>query len=172
MSTRVQELRQLLRSVQSAESEADLKELDETVSAIFQEGLATQCFPELFQVFERFPDKDGFGVFWSILHGLEAVPGYQPFLLDSVERAPSEFTVRMINRMLNAGELQIGSSELLSALEHIAARMDIPPAVRDEAARFVSHQQRKRGKPGGAAHPSQPDRSETNRSPAAVGSGR
>src|SRR6266699_3425150 len=123
MCARIQELRERLRSVQSAESEADLKVLDETVTAIFQEGFANQCFAELFQIFERFPERDGFGVFWSILHGLEAVSGYEPLLLESVERAPSEFTVRMINRMINAGELRIGSRDLMSVLEGTAARM-------------------------------------------------
>ena len=162
MSTRVEELRERLRSVQSAESEAYLKVLDEAVSAIFQEGLATQFFADLFQIFERFPSQDGFGVFWSILHGLEAAPGYEPFLMESVGRAPSEFTVRMINRMINAGELRIGSRELLSVLEHIAARIDIPPSVRDQAAGFVSHQQKKRGEPGGAANQSKPVKPDKN----------
>ena len=55
MTSRVHELTERLRSVQSAESETDLKVLDETVNAIFQEGLQSQLMAELFGVFERFP---------------------------------------------------------------------------------------------------------------------
>ena len=92
MSSRVDEFRARLQSVESAESEADLRVLDETATAIFQEGLASQLFADLFRIFERFPDKDGFGVFWSIVHGLEAVLGYEPSLLESVEDAAKSAT--------------------------------------------------------------------------------
>jgi hypothetical protein len=54
-------------------------------------------------VFERFPDDDGAGVFWSIVHGLEALPGYEHQLLTSISRVPSDMGVTMLGRLLNAG---------------------------------------------------------------------
>jgi hypothetical protein len=138
MNPRIQALRERLASVQSAEAEADLKLLEETVTAIFQEGLASQCFADLFRIFERFPESDGFGLFWSILHKLEAVPGYEPALLESVERAPSLFTITMISRLINGGKPQIGSRDLMQVLKHTASRADIPDAVREEAEESVN----------------------------------
>jgi hypothetical protein len=46
-------------------------------------------------VFERFPDHDGYGVMWSVLHGIEAILNYEIELLASVRRLPTEFGVVM-----------------------------------------------------------------------------
>ena len=65
----------------------------------------------MLRVFERYPDEDGAGVFWSIVHGLEALPGYEPFLVESYsKRAPSEFGVIMLGRILNSGQREIAGT--------------------------------------------------------------
>ena len=43
-----------------------------------------QYYHAIFNLFERFPDDDGAGVFWSALHGMEAVGGYEDLLLLSI----------------------------------------------------------------------------------------
>ena len=145
MNPRIQELRNHLNAVASAESENDLKLLDETLTAIFQEGFESQFVADLLHVFERFPNQDGFGVFWTILHGIESVPGFEGALLDSVEKSPSEFTVRMINRLINAGEDRIGTTNLMQVLRSVAERGDIPSSVSQEASDFLSFQENKKG---------------------------
>ncbi len=62
----------------------------------------------IFNLFERFPDDDGSGVFWSALHGMEAVGSYETLLLQYFRRWPSLMTTTMLRRLMNAGETQIG----------------------------------------------------------------
>jgi len=156
MNARIQELRNHLKTVASADSENDLKLLDETLTSIFQEGFGNEFVSDLLNVFERFPNQDGFGVFWKILHGIESVPGFEGALLESVEKSPSEFTVRMINRLINAGEDRIGSTNLMQVLRSVAKRTDIPPSVAQEAAGFVSFQEKKKGEQVSGGNGGQP----------------
>lgn len=55
--------------------EAQLRQLDETVGAVRPQDCGELEFRALLGVFERFPEDDGFGVFWSIVHCLEACTG-------------------------------------------------------------------------------------------------
>lgn len=70
----------------------------------------------IFNLFERFPEDDGGGVFWSALHGMEAVGGYEEFLLQYLRRWPSLMTRTMLMRMMNGGETQIGKTPIASLL--------------------------------------------------------
>lgn len=60
----------------------------------------------LLGVFERFPDEDGADVFWSIVHGLEDIEGYEPILRDSQRASPCEFKRVMLMRIENAAKSQ------------------------------------------------------------------
>jgi hypothetical protein len=62
--------------------------LDHSLTELFQSGFASQGIDALLGVFERHPTDDGAGVFWAIVHGLEATPGYESALVESVRRAP------------------------------------------------------------------------------------
>lgn len=54
----------------------------------------------LFGVFERFPDDDGAGVLWSIVHGIESLPyAYNALLTESYRRCPSEMAEIMLARL-------------------------------------------------------------------------
>jgi hypothetical protein len=57
----------------------------------------------LLGLLERNQDHDGDGVFWSIVHGLEGLGGYETELAASVLSKPHEMSVLMLNRMLNGG---------------------------------------------------------------------
>lgn len=72
-------------------------------------------------VFERFPEQDGYGVFWGILHALEACEGYELELLASVSRKPCEFNVLMVNRLLNAGVSEIQGQSLDGILRFVVS---------------------------------------------------
>ena len=47
-------------------------------------------------------------MFWSALHGMEAVGGYEQMLLQYFRRWPSLMTKAMLQRILNSGQMQIG----------------------------------------------------------------
>ena len=69
-----------------------------------------------FNLFERFPNEDGAGVFWSALHGMEAVGGYEDLLLQYYRRFPSLMTETMLRRIQNSGQTHIGSVAISSLI--------------------------------------------------------
>lgn len=69
----------------------------------------TLYYHAIFNLFERYPEDDGSGVFWSALHGMEFVGGYENLLLEFHCRSPNLMTRTMLRRMLNVGETQIGN---------------------------------------------------------------
>jgi hypothetical protein len=100
--------------------------LDTLLAELWQTGHPEQAIPELLSVFERYPDEDGAGVVWGVLHGLESLPNYEPELLRSLARQPSEFGIRMLGRLLNAGVKEVAGVSLLSRLQEISASTPSP----------------------------------------------
>lgn len=107
--------------------------LDALLEELFQSGSASLGIDAMFRVFERYPAEDGFGVFWSILHGLESLPGYESRLVESVRKAPTHFALRMVNGLLNAGCREAGGVNLLSLLEEVVQDETTRPEIRQEA---------------------------------------
>jgi hypothetical protein len=68
----------------------------------------------IFGLFERFPEDDGSGVFWSALHGIEAAGGYEDLLLQYFHRHPSLMTSTMLRRIRKSGQTHIGHVEIAS----------------------------------------------------------
>ncbi len=105
-------------------------ELDRLVEKLFESGTAAQEIVVLLSVFERFPLEDGAGVFWTIVHGIESLDGYEPHLVKSVERCPSEFGVLMLGRILRNGTTHIEGIDINSLLSEISAK-GIQPSISD-----------------------------------------
>lgn len=97
----------------------------------------------LIGVLERYPEEDGAGVFWGILHGLESLPNYEDKVVASVTRKPSTMTLTMVNRMLNSGQEEVEGISLLSLLEGVAANQSHPQSIREDAAGLVEWQRRR-----------------------------
>lgn len=75
--------------------------LDDLFEELWTAGTPPQeAIPILFRVFERFPNTDGAGVLWSIVHGVEGLPyNYEFSLKQSYDRAPSEMAAIMLRRL-------------------------------------------------------------------------
>ena len=73
-----------------------------------------RALPTLFGVFERFPEHDGYGVFWTLLHGIEAIPGYEAELVASLRRKSTEFGRTMVKRLRKAGIERVEGVDLAS----------------------------------------------------------
>lgn len=58
----------------SPQDEQQLRALDQALNAAAPSSCAKPEFEALLRVFERFPEEDGFGVFWSIVHILRPRP--------------------------------------------------------------------------------------------------
>ena len=92
-------------------------------------------------LYERFPDEDGHGIFWSLLHAVEASAGYEDALIDSVSRAPGEFNVVLVGRLANAGIVQIAGCDLLALLRAVAERKEVSERARETARGFLDDQE-------------------------------
>jgi hypothetical protein len=81
-------------------------QLDDLLGEVWAGGITADCLPILFGVFERFPDEDGSGVLWGIVHGIELLNiDYSQSLRDSMSRQPSFMGRIMLDRLerANAG---------------------------------------------------------------------
>lgn len=78
--------------------------LDDLLEELWAAGTPPQLsIPILFRIFERFPNSDGAGVFWSVVHGVEALPyTYEVLLKASYDRVPSEMAAIMLRRLSKA----------------------------------------------------------------------
>ncbi|HEX4332287.1 MAG TPA: hypothetical protein VH040_09120 [Usitatibacter sp.] len=73
---------------------------EDLLTELWATGVREEHLPVLFRVFERYPEEDGAGVLWSILHGVEALPfDYEAPLRESVTRQPSHMGQVMLQRL-------------------------------------------------------------------------
>ena len=127
----------------SPEDAAQLERLHGLIQGAAKGTPTRQDLDALLSVFERFPGHDGFGVFWSILHYIEGVEGYGPAVIASVLRAPGEFNLSMINRMLNGGIVSVGDASLIGILEAVAASDKASDEARETARHLIAYQRAK-----------------------------
>jgi hypothetical protein len=86
-------------------ADGNWRRLDELLDELWSEGVSEGQLPVLLRVFERYPEEDGGGVLWSIVHGIEALPfNYEPFLRQSLARQPSHMGNIMLQRLRKANE--------------------------------------------------------------------
>lgn len=129
-------------AITSVEDDEQLKFIDRAITEYFVHSDAALHVQVWFRLFERFSEEDAYEMFWSILHGIESLPNYEQELVDSVHRHPSQFSVLMVNRILNAGQRWVGEVDLMSLLASAAVDETCPASVREDAKRFIEHQTR------------------------------
>lgn len=103
------------------DDDGDWRRLDVLLDELWQAGSPEQAIPEMLSVFERYPEEDGHGVMWSLVHGLEKLPNYESALLSSLARQPSELGIVMVGRMLNSGVTSVDGVSLLLTLQEISS---------------------------------------------------
>jgi hypothetical protein len=122
------------------QDETQLQQLEEAVGTTRPEDCGQPEFRALLSVFERFPEDDGYGIFWSIVHCLEASQGYESALIESVSRCPAEFNLLMVNRLINGGVTEIEGRSLLSVLASVASNHSASARARKLAQGFIEYQ--------------------------------
>jgi len=86
-----------------APSNGDWRVLEFLLNELWSNGVREDDLPALFRVFERYPDDDGEGVLWSIVHGVETLPFiYEQALRESVSRRSSFMGEVMLKRLARA----------------------------------------------------------------------
>lgn len=129
-----------LESINDPESLIDLAKLEGALIALPLAKDKLLCIPALLRVFERFPWSDGFESFWGILHSLETLSGYEPELVASVRRAPGEFNLLMIKRLLNGGVYEVEGQSLLGLLGEIVNADQYSSTAKAKAETFLNYQ--------------------------------
>jgi hypothetical protein len=77
-----------------------------------------------------------------MVHALEKLRGYEPLLIESVQRFPTPLTVWMVNRIMNT--LEKGSdrwAQLLELLKRSAVAVRAAPGARESAEDFILYQE-------------------------------
>jgi hypothetical protein len=83
------------------------RHLDALLDELWSEGVNEGSLPILFGVFERFPEDDGGGVLWSIVHGVESLSfNYEPILRQSLQRRSSFMGRVMLQRLEQVNQSQ------------------------------------------------------------------
>ena len=93
---------------------------------------------ELFAVIERLPNSD-LGSPGPLVHTLEKLD-YVDELIASISRQPTELTVWMVNRALNAQRPNQGRNTLLSSLEQAIEHPNADDSTRQLAKEFLDFQ--------------------------------
>jgi hypothetical protein len=127
-------------SLTSLDDEAQLRDLQALLDSLSPSSITPDVYRALFRVFERFPEHDGFGVCWTIVHLLEKCSGYEQYLLESVNRNAAEFNLTMVNRLINGGFEKIGPTSLTLVLTDVANNEGASASARAQATRFLEYQ--------------------------------
>lgn len=81
-----------LRCFDDPEDEGQLRQLVNSVDVLDVNILGSNDVRQLLDIFERFPDDDGFESFWGIVHLLERSGGYDLHCLTPCGAAPVNLT--------------------------------------------------------------------------------
>jgi hypothetical protein len=93
----------------------------------------------MFRLMEKFPEAD-LGSPGPLVHEIEAMPSYAPQLLSSLARRPTNLSVWMVNRILNATITKADRLQWLEQLRLAASHPAAPPAVQAGAREFLAFQ--------------------------------
>ncbi|MBK8800844.1 MAG: hypothetical protein IPN71_02090 [Fibrobacteres bacterium] len=96
----------------------DWRSLESLLELAFGSTSPQRYYDAIFNLFERFPDDDGSGVFWSALHGIEHHGNYESKLLKYFRRQPGTMTKAMLLRLRNAGQETIDGFPIDRLLDH------------------------------------------------------
>ena len=112
----------------------DARDFDRLLAICFETLTPPEAARSLLRILEDHPEEDG-TPYWGIVHGLEAVGGYEVILQESLLRRPSFFGALLANRMLNAGE---GLDWIPGTFDLILASDSTPPRVAQLVTSFVA----------------------------------
>lgn len=93
----------------------------------------------IFRLIERYPEAE-LGSPGPLVHVLESIPGYEPFLRDSVLRQPTDLNVWMVNRILNSEIPSEARSNWIAVLETVLKHSLASREAQDVASGFLKHQ--------------------------------
>ncbi|WP_310483912.1 hypothetical protein [Chamaesiphon sp. VAR_48_metabat_403] len=144
MENNLQEIIDSIDALMTLDRAEDLTHLQALVDLYFNHPEAVNYLDVWFRLYERFPDKNGEDIFWTILHGIENYhPTSDKFAIESVLRQPSEFPLMMLNRLINGGIDRVDDVDLLKLLDRVATNENYSQIVRDTALGYLDYHREK-----------------------------
>jgi hypothetical protein len=131
---------QRLNGISSLDDVEQVGQLQSLVEAVVPSNLTPELYRALFGVFECFPEHDGYGIFWSMVHLLEKSSRYESYLLESIRRRPTQFNLLMLNRLINGGFTRIGDVDLIPLLTRVAEDPNALASARASAQSLLQYQ--------------------------------
>lgn len=107
-------------------------QLDRLLNELWETGKQENFTGDLLRVFEKFPEEDGAGVFWSIVHGLENFSTYENELIESLIRQPSELGLIMLRRIKNSGIRTIGGIDISKIVRDILSNGQLTQTLKQK----------------------------------------
>ncbi|WP_148289207.1 hypothetical protein [Herbaspirillum sp. B65] len=101
--------------------------------------LRKPVIPAILSLIERYPEAE-LGSPGTLVHELESIPGYQPFLRESVLRQPTDLSTWMVNRILNSELPQDIRAGWLSVLSEVTKHPLASKILRRTATHFLQRQ--------------------------------
>ena len=101
--------------------------------------LRAPVIPAIFRLIERHPEAE-LGSPGPLVHMLESIPGYEPFLRDSVLRQPVDLSIWMVNRILNSEISTSARSNWIAVLEAVLEHPLASREAQDVASSLLKHQ--------------------------------
>jgi hypothetical protein len=106
--------------------------LDALLNELWESDDQENFTTDLLRVFEKFPNDDGAGVLWSIIHGVETFKSYERELIDSLNRQPSEMGLVMLIRIKNTGTKTVDGIEINKIVADLISNHRTTPALREQ----------------------------------------
>ena len=100
-------------------------------------GLTPEVISACLGIFEKYPEEDGEGVFFTIIHTLEHFGGYEEALAASVLKKPNQWNVLMLNRMLNVGIDASSKYTIHELLTHVQCNSLASVELRETAKEYL-----------------------------------
>jgi hypothetical protein len=126
------EINEIIRAIEAYQPSDDWLGLQALLDELFAHPLDAIPAEPFLRIFERFPNEDGYGVFWTVLHGLEALPKYEAALFASLRRFPTQFGLTMARRILNSKECVQYHSAVHTIAHELSCSRHLPDELADE----------------------------------------
>lgn len=136
MSPDVQSVIAKLRNFSPSDEDENVSALYEIFADFSKIENRDLAVPEMFDLLERFPES-AFGSPGPLVHEIEKMENYQPLLLASLERHPTEHTVWMANRVLNSKQEKQEKALWLDALSKAINHPKASLSTQESANSFI-----------------------------------
>ena len=135
----MRKIQAILEEIDSFSPEgAGWAKLDNLINELWETGHPEDGMKIMLKVLERFPDEDGDGVLWSIVHSLENLDNYERELLNSVYRQPSHLGITMIHRIENVNQHELCGRNIKEIYQELLIHPKLTDITREDVIRLLS----------------------------------